>query len=208
MKVLPWILLVIGICVIIWLIFRPVPSTDNKQALHTIDSLTQENLAYKHALNATEATYKPKIDSLVNISVSVGLDNDILSGKITDLLNTNSKLSENYEILRNSGQPIDSICELAMRRIPIDSAIIVHYQENNSHLIAVLGQVSSAKDSIILAQHRLILSDSVLIQNQATLNKTQETELKKIKASAKVNAWLARSLAVTAGVLFILFETK
>ncbi len=208
MKILPWILLVIGICVIIWLVFRPVPGVDNKAAVHTIDSLTGENKALRKALNATEATYKPKIDSLTSVSVSVGLDNDILSGQVSNLLRVNSKLSENYEILRNSGQPIDSICELAMRRIPIDSAIITNYQENNSHLIAVLGQVSSSKDSIILAQHRLILSDSILIQNQASLNKTQEQQIKKIQSTAKLNAWLARSLAVTAGVLFILFETK
>ena len=204
MRALPWILL--GL-VILWLILRPAKAPDNSRAEATIDSLLKVNLSLRKALNTTESVYQPKIDSLQKASDSLGIQGSVLSDKIDNLLEENSRIRQAYEIAMGSS-PIDSICDIAMKRMPIDSATIASYQHNTDHIITTLGGIIAGKDSIILSQHALIMSDSVVIVQQRALNGLQEKQLKTAENKSKITAWLARSLALSTAILAIIVAVK
>ena len=118
-----WIATGILVAVILYLIFRPVPTFNNSEAIKTIDSLRYDNNRLKTALQTTEKRLIPKVDSLNKASDSLKKQDSIKSEKINYILKRESATVAEYNRLKSEGKPTDSICDAAMKQKPIDSAI-------------------------------------------------------------------------------------
>lgn len=203
----PWIIVsIIFAVVIIWLVFKPSSGPDNSKAQNTIDSLTKVNQGLRNALTVTISTVQPKIDSLTRASDSLGTLGAILSDKL-DASET-EKLRLARLILKKDTLKTDLSCIDLAKKVIIDSGIIVQYQATTDNIIRNLGQIIEDKDSVILSQHSLILSDSVLISAHAALDKTQNAEIAKLVKKGKFNAWAVRTLAVVGAVLAVIVVVK
>ena len=195
-----WILLGVAIAVILYLIFRPLPVIDNKQAIKTIDSLKKENDLFRASLSAQFNNFRVFKDSSTHII-------DSLQGRNIDLksvLNITEAEKQDLakEILNHKPQEsIDSPCFELARKVLADSLLVIDYQKNTDRLIFSFNQGIDRRDSLIERQQWLIISDSVLINTQHDLYTLQEKQLKKVQRQGKTSAWLARSLAVVSLVL-------
>jgi hypothetical protein len=195
-----WILLGIAIAVILYLVFRPLPVIDNKQAIKTLDSLKKENDLFRSSLSAQFNNFRLFKDSSIHVI-------DSLEGRNIDLksvLNITEAEKQDLalQILNHKPeQSIDSPCLELARKVLADSLLVIDYQKNTDRLIFSFNQGIDKRDSLIERQQWLIISDSVLINTQHDLYTLQEKQLKKVQRQGKTSAWLARSLAVVSLVL-------
>lgn len=205
-----WIVTGLLAAVILYLVFRKVPVNDNAQAFKTIDSLTVinkslngqlTNFAYQYGMNQLELTHQK--DSLL-------AQNDFLKLRGDAAYQSNQSLAKQVQYYRVHKDTIayDSACDRLALQVINDSVVLSDYILNTDKLVQnFTGQILD-RDSMITYQSNLIVSDSLLIKAQSKLNTTQQAQLKQMTKRAKLTAWIARGLAVTTGVLFIMFEAK
>jgi len=206
---IPWILVGISIAVILYLVFRPVPVINNKDLIHKIDSMGNDNALLRKSLTAeffNFSSYKDStthvIDSLqgknIDLKTKIGLTQSEKQDLANEIINIQNHRTGSGTVFFSE---IDSPCIQLARKVLADSLIIGDYQKNTERLIFTFNDAINHRDTIISHQQDLILSDSVLIAQQKDLYKLQETQLKKVQRQGKTSAWLARSLAVVSLVL-------
>lgn len=195
-----WILATIFGMILIYLIFRPVPTFDNGAAIKVIDSLSKDNAALRIALRETEKVKGKAIDSLTKASDSLGDRGIVLQDKLEAAVDKAYSLAKQYEYykLHNDKVSSDSACNLLAKQVILDSGTIAGYISNTNRLVFTFNEAIAQRDSVNLQQKDLILSDSVLISKQGNLITTQEAQLKKVTKTGKVFAWIGRALFVIA----------
>ncbi len=197
---LPWILLGITITIILYLVFKPIHSVDNKDLIHKVDSTEKENKFLHQFVNAQLNNFSHYKDSTTHVIDSLqGRNIDLKS--IINIANQDKRDLANQIIHRIPNESIDSPCVELARKVISDSLTVIDYQKNTDRLIFSFSDAVSKRDTIIRQQQSLILSDSILISGQKDLYKLQENQLKKSQRQAKTSAWLGRSLAVVSLVL-------
>lgn len=206
---LAWLLLGVAVVILLWLVFRPAPSTDNSALIKSRDSLLVINKGLRKTLQQTVNLKQPQIDSLLKLNDSLQDYGTDLQDKLDDAHAENRRLANNIIIsmqhhavmFKVDGDPEmhvldDSDCYKLALQVIADSA-----QEENLkevHYRQVLGLVKTItdQDSIIVGQHNLIISDSLVQSKQLTLSDVQEKQIKKLKNRLSVTK-------VGAGILII-----
>lgn len=206
-----WILTGLLAAVIIYLLFfRPVPNTDNAAAYRKIDSLTADrdqaktllfNYAYEATIRETDLQIKNK---------TLLTQNDFLKLKNDATGQSNVSLAKQVQYYREHQDTAayDSSCDLLAKQVIDFDVERKDYQINTDKLIQNFSEQINDRDSMITYQSYLIVSDRKLDSAKTKLITTQQGQLVKANKETKLLTWIARGLAVTSGVLFIMFESK
>jgi|GEM_PF-4549131 hypothetical protein len=189
---LGWLLSGILICILLWLLFRPAPTTDNTAALKTIDSLTTENVRLRKIMEGTVDREKPQIDSVLKLNDSLLDYQASLQNRIDISDEQNISLSHVIQDLRKqipvdiNSTAYDSACDLLAKNAENDSLLHKLHEQNLQRVIIGYTKAVDDQDSIIVGQHNLIINDSLLISHQAPLIITQQSQIKKLQKQNKV----------------------
>jgi uncharacterized membrane protein YgaE (UPF0421/DUF939 family) len=130
--------------------------------------------------------------------------------KNTSAYHSNQSLAKQVQYYKAHKDTVsyDSACDKLALQVINDSVVLQEYIINTDKIVHNFTEQILDRDSMITYQSNLIVSDSLLIKAQSKLNTTQQAQLVKSEKRAKLVAWIARGLAVTSGVLFIMFEAK
>lgn len=205
-----WLIAIIAVGIIVWLVLRPPATPDNSRQQHYVDSLLGSNGQLRSDVELQYNDHLRYKDSATRVI-------DSLEGRNTEIkTHANIVLAQNLSLARkiqyyqqiNDTEQFDSSCLVLASRVIDDSVLIQDYQHNTDKIINSFGDLVNHQDSLIMAQHGLILNDSLTIIAQKDLNQTQAKEITRLVKRGKITTWIGRSLAVVAAVLTIGLLTK
>lgn len=206
-----WIGLGITTAVIIYLLFfKPIPNTDNSAAIKSIDSLGKINKQLNGQLTNFAYQYGIMEVALEDQNKTLLTQNDFLKLKTTATSQANVSLAKQVQYYKANEDTTsyDSACDLLAKQVIDYDLERKDYQINTDKLIQNFSEQINDRDSMIVYQSNLIVSDSLLIKAQGKLNNTQQGQLNTLNKRVKLLTWVGRGLLVTSGVLFIMFESK
>jgi hypothetical protein len=129
-----WILLGIAIAVILYLVFRPLPVINNKDQIHRIDSLNNDNNILRKSLTAEFFNFSHFKDSSTKVIDSLIERNHVLNIDTRALQQDKQILAEQI-LNHNPGESIDTPCIELAKKVIADSSVILDYQKNAERLI-------------------------------------------------------------------------
>ena len=197
---LAWVLVGILLLMLLYVLFRPAPSIDNSAAQKTIDSLISVNIRLRNINNISDSTKQVAIDSLAKLSDDLA-DQAVEDRDHIDALNsTNTTLYNDYQYAKahKDAPRVDSLCDIVVAKMKIDSAIVSEMMQHSNDAIHNLSSQIFLQNQELTGDHELLENDSLLIAKQIALNKTQETQLTKQAKNSKVKTVAAGILIVAA----------